>query len=289
MTEQDTFNTKANKTELADSSQPPDVTQSIPPTTSTVPDETAVSRYMDYLPAIFWQVENDTDMHMRALSHRTSATPFIGRFLLAFEALLHGLPDDVQHDNADAIQSESFNTVLDHLERYFQPHETPEDFLPWLSGWVALTLRNDWSTAEKRDFIARVVPLYRMRGTERGLKIMLLTYLNAGQPDDNQYDETAVQINMYEGFQIGRYSTVGDPLVMVGDPPPYHFRVRLLLADLSHLRDLRRKAQIARAIIDREKPAHTTFDLSVYAPGFQVGVYSTVGSETLLLDSNREI
>jgi hypothetical protein len=43
-----------------------------------------------------------------------------------------------------------------------------------------------------------------------------------------------------------------------------------------------RKEQIARSIIDQEKPAHTYYELLVQFPTIQVGVTSTVGKDTLL-------
>ena len=57
---------------------------------------------------------------------------------------------------------------------------TDVEFLPWLSGWVALTLRADWSEATQRSFLQQIVPLYRLRGTRDGLQRMLTLY--TGQP-----------------------------------------------------------------------------------------------------------
>ncbi len=48
------------------------------------------------------------------------------------------------------------------------------------------------------------------------------------------------------------------------------------------------KQRVARAIIDQEKPAHTYYDLEVEVPTMQIGVYSTVGVNTLLGTTTAE-
>ena len=57
---------------------------------------------------------------------------------------------------------------------------TTAEFLPWLAGWVTLSLRADWDEATQRSFIQQIVPLYRLRGTATGLERMLELY--TGQP-----------------------------------------------------------------------------------------------------------
>src|SRR3954454_7287267 len=89
----------------------------------TMNKDQAVSSYLQYLPAIFHQ------------------DPFIGRFLLAFEAVLSG------PGYADQAGLEQ---LIGDLPAYVDPQTTPEEFLPWLAGWVALSLRADWDADTKR-------------------------------------------------------------------------------------------------------------------------------------------
>ena len=186
-----------------------------------------VSNYLTYLPALFQQ---DSD--------------FIGQFLLAFERILTGLhPQDAD----DPIpQQPGLEDILDRIHTYFIPgpgtadgQRTPKDFLPWLSSWVALSLRDDWEEEEKRRFISRIVPLYQFRGTLRGLKELLETY-------------TGEAATIYEC-----------------DQPPHYFQVEMTLSEPTPER-LRRKEKIARAIIDQEKPAHTFYALRVLIPTMQI-------------------
>jgi len=67
--------------------------------------------------------------------------------------------------------------VLDNLPSYLDPVLTPEDFLPWLAGWVGLALDENWPLARRRRLVAGAGDLYRARGTVRGLsaQVALLT------------------------------------------------------------------------------------------------------------------
>jgi phage tail-like protein len=166
-----------------------------------------VSSYLDYLPAIFRQ------------------EPFAGRFLLAFETVLSG-----------AGGQPGLETTIGGLADYFDPVTTKAEFLPWLAGWVTLSLRADWDEQTQRSFIAQIVPLYRLRGTRAGLLRMLALY--TGEP-----------VEIYDTF----------------DNLPYFFEVRLTLSEADPAL-LQAKQQIARAIIDQEKPAHTFYALQVAVP-----------------------
>lgn len=218
-------------------------------------DSTTTSSYLQDLPAIF------------------SEDPSLGRFLLAFEQILTGL------EEADGEPQQGLEDIIGRIHTYFDPKpgETPEaterapaEFLPWLASWVALTLREDWDEEEKRRFIARIVPLYRQRGTKAGLEEMLRTYTGMG-----------VEVDEFkQPFQVGVTSTVGLD-TMIGGGPPHYFKVKLFLSSRAG-RDLSRREQIARAIINQEKPAHTYYDLETVVPTMQIGVYSRVGVDTLL-------
>lgn len=127
-------------------------------------------------------------------------------------------------------------TTIAGLADYLDPATTKADFLPWLASWVTLSLRADWDEPTKRSFIAQIVPLYRLRGTKAGLAQMLALY--TGEP-----------VEIYDTF----------------DNLPYFFEVRLTLSEADPGL-LQTKQQIARAIIDQEKPAHTFYALQVAVP-----------------------
>jgi phage tail-like protein len=189
------------------------------------------SSYLDYLPAIFRQ------------------DPFAGQFLLAFETVL-------STGTADTAGLES---AIGTLSRYFDPETTDKDFLPWLAGWVALTLRADWDVPTQRDFIAKIVPLYKLRGTPDGMQQMLTLY-------------TGKDVAIYDQF----------------DALPFFFEVQITLT-VADPKDLQAKQQIARAIIDQEKPAHTYYALQVAVPKMRLvseALHKQTGWPLLILGTN---
>ena len=194
-----------------------DVPPDVPPADVLAADapsaeDGALSSYLAYLPRVFTPDLARGD------------DPFLGQFLLAFEAVLTGLPD-----------RPGLQQAIDGVADLLDPATTREDFLPWLAGWVGLTLRADWDTATRRRFIREIVPLYRLRGTKDGLGRMLSLY--TGQPVEID-DDHAV---------------------------PHFFTVALTLPQADP-EQVRRIQEIARAIVDQEKPAHTFYALEVNTP-----------------------
>lgn len=215
-----------------------------------------LSSYLDYLPAIFHEGAED------------GTAQFLGRFLLAFEKLLSGLGDP-EHPGLEEH--------LDQVDHLFDPLTTHEEFLPWLAGWVALSLRDDWNVDAKRRFISNAVSLYRLRGTKDGLKRALAAY-SGFSPDSIEI------VELHEPLVIGVHSKVGVDTI-IGGAPPYFFWVTMNVPADWHpvgSGSITRQQAIIRAIIDQEKPAHTIYKLTFKSPTIIVGVRSTVGVNTIL-------
>jgi phage tail-like protein len=178
------------------------------------------------------------------------------------------------------IDPTSGATRLEGIHRYFEPgpslpeHErAPYEFLEWLAGWVALSLRADLDELRQRDFIARAVSLYHLRGTKKGLEEVLRIYTRLASTIDE----------LNTPFQIGVHSTVGVDTLLDGGAPHF-FRVLIRLA-MPDPEQRRQHQEVATAIIDMEKPAHTYYKLVVETPTLQIGVHSTIGVDTLLSPS----
>lgn len=212
------------------------------------------SSLLEYLPSIYHEDE------------------FLGQFLNAFEKVLLGREDGVD------IGAPGLEETIGDIASLFTPKalppdlplETPADFLTWLSGWVALTLRADLDELRQRDFIARAVSLYRLRGTKKGLEEVISIYTRLGvtiwEPSD--------------ALQIGDHSTIGVDTVL-GGGTPHFFRVliRLATTDPSVIKS---QVQVVTDIINMEKPAHTHFVLEYETPQLQIGDTSRIGVDTLL-------
>lgn len=64
-------------------------------------------------------------------------------------------------------------STLDNLSAYVDPDLTPEDFLAWLAGWVAVEVDDLTRTADLRRSVREAVPNHRRRGTRAGLRDMV--------------------------------------------------------------------------------------------------------------------
>ncbi|MGB5009091.1 MAG: phage tail protein [Candidatus Dechloromonas phosphoritropha] len=163
-----------------------------------------------------------------------------------------------------------FELLLDDLSDYCDPLLAREDFLPWLASWTALVLRADWSAAQKREVLTRIIPLYRKRGTKAGLEEYLKIYAGDGVSILDELDP----------MQVGVTATVGVDTVVEG-LPAHFFRANVAFTTPDPA-ELSRKTASVRAVLDIEKPAHTYYNLSISGPTFQIGERSTVGKDTLI-------
>lgn len=176
------------------------------------------------------------------------------------ETLLPGifrrtLPQDANHDNLLAALldvMELLHTpserVLDQLAAYFDAHQTPDVFVPYLAGWVDL---DQLWVDEPGDFTAKTVPAFpsgvgrlrelaanavywsKWRGTARGL----LRFL-----------ETATGVS---GYQVDEAVEDADGQII-----PFHIRVTAPAA-------ARIYEDLVRRIIAIEKPAYVTYELVI--------------------------
>jgi phage tail-like protein len=172
------------------------------------------SIYLQYLPAVYRQ------------------DPFLRRLLLVFEAVLAPLEQ-----------------VVGSLALYTEPELAPEEFLPWLAHWVAVSLDSRWRVEQQRALIAHAVKIYRWRGTRRGLKLHLQAYTGV---------EPLIQ-ERREGFVLGGESRLGWTTQLVRTAPnPVLFVVTIPTPDPGAL-----DPEVLRAIVEEDKPAYTAYRLHV--------------------------
>lgn len=248
------------------------------------------AEYLKYLPQIF----------------RGEAGSFLGSYLKIFEALLSGRDDvPVIHD------IHSLESLIDGFPARLDPALVPVDktalgqplrseFLDYLGRWVALAFDQNWEMDKRRQWLARIVPLYKRRGTKAGLS----EYLSMFVGNQAKVEEPS------GGFIIGSKpnATVGVSSFIAG-APAHFFRVRINYGfapdpfDIAEWKNLRKGT---KTIVDLEKPAHTYYNLLARTPGIIVGgaLYggsqspnplargkgrATIGSDTLIWQESKQI
>lgn len=185
------------------------------------------SRYLQYLPTLYREVD------------------FIGRLLKIFEQAF------------DPIV-QSLNVMWANLD----PLTSPEALLPFLAHWVGWNLDARWSPEQQRRLIRNAMEIYRWRGTRQGLRLFLHLYTDL--PLDDHLPETekhiCIQGASYKAFYLGD-SHLGQGTA-VGRGRPYHFIVRLHCEP-----DRPIEESLVRYIIEQEKPAFCTYELSIEGMG----------------------
>lgn len=191
--------------------------------------------------------------------------------LIAFERLLLGGDDDLQSVlNANPPGLES---TLDELPRYFTPGTTsedgaPDEFLPWLSQWVALSLRTDITFGAnksvarenelRRSFIADLARIYRFRGTKRSMQELLGVFTARREVKDGKLVTTPREV------------IINDQV----DGQPNYFVIQLNLEEIkgaSSITDFERVKELADSVIRLEKPAHTRYLLIPAVTTMRIG------------------
>jgi Phage tail protein (Tail_P2_I) len=133
--------------------------------------------------------------------------------------------------------------------------------LPFLAYWVGWEFDYSWELPQQRRLIRRAVELYRWRGTRKGLRLYL--HLYTGLPlDEDISNENDKHISITEPFGHGfilNDAELGN--AVLGGGRAYHFIVRLRPDSPNTIHEA-----LIRRIIEQEKPAFCTYELSIENP-----------------------
>jgi phage tail-like protein len=161
---------------------------------------------------------------------------FAGRFLNIFEDILKPIEG-----------------VIDNLAFYFDPGTAPQYFLPWLASWVGLVMDERWPEARRRQLIKSMAELYRWRGTKRGLSEYLRIYTGVVPQITEPVVRPKSKLDAGTKLGAGAY---------LGGGEAFTFDVTIAAQDIAEV-----DIDVVRAIIESQKPAHTTYTLKVLAQG----------------------
>ena len=69
----------------------------------------------------------------------------------------------------DAVLSPA-HAAIEDIDLYLDQRTCPPDFLPWLSGWLGLTVNERWPIKRRQEFAARGMEIFKLRGTVSGVR-----------------------------------------------------------------------------------------------------------------------
>jgi len=147
-----------------------------------------------------------------------------------------------------------------------------DDLLAWLAGWVDLAMDENWSVDKKRDVLARVMPVFRRRGTREGLQQMIALFLDL----HCHRGEVRVCVRrgerataMIVGETTRLVATYGPEVAVVGGARPWLFLIDVFL-DPNHIAEGLETIDRVKALVDREKPEYSYYQIH-YHPGMVLG------------------
>jgi phage tail-like protein len=197
--------------------------------------------------------------HYLPVIYREDPVPasFLERWLANYEGLYTNLEDKIEH-----------------LPRLLDPRTAPAEALDWLAGWFGLALDPLWTEERRRFFIRHAYELYSRRGTVPGVEIGLRLYLD-DEVGPWLFDPACwgrSNVRIVERFLTRNvdprvYGATADAAASGNEPAASAHRFVVLLPHgLAP-----EQQEMARRIIELEKPAHTAFELTRYWDMFRVG------------------
>jgi phage tail-like protein len=230
--------------------------------------------YLEFLPALYGK--------------DPQASEFLERFLALEQSVLGGLEG-----------------TIEDLPLLFDPHSAPAGDFPswlgWLASWLAFDIDESWSTSQLREYLAHAFALYGKRGTIEGLRQYLKIY--AGVAAHIEEPGARASIWTLDGRSSLGFTTMLAPSHAAGAvlnstatldcsyltrteafgealfaDVAHRFCVRLYCADLTRPGAL----EDARAVIEREKPAHTVCHVCVIEPRMRVGAQARIGIDAVV-------
>ncbi len=231
--------------------------------------------YLKYLPAIYRADPASSDLLNRLLSLSQTAL------------------GDLRHEIVD-------------LTCLFDPAAAPDtgypSWLSWLSGWLAWQIDRNWTEAQTRQYLAEAFELYSQRGSVEGLRRYLKIYAGVNAHISEPALTTtmwSLGVNSALGFSTmlapasasgaildatsildaSDLTDPGDPFgSALFDDVAYRFIVEINAGELTRPGAI----DSVRAVIDREKPAHTVCELCIVQPRMRVGAQTRLGIDTVV-------
>jgi phage tail-like protein len=246
------------------------------------------------------RVEFDSDSYTRYLPAIYREPAAENNFLKRLVSLFQGLFEDVENE-------------VDSLERYFDPFAAPPDALTWLATWLAVELDQGEPEASIRESIARAFRRYQWRGTIAGLRLALLedagVHATISEPiSASSFWAMPVEAACGGGGATGATPQLGLGTHLTSMEPGGAVLGRTAQLDHSYLItdaqfgepvfagaasqllvevyrgevNTEGRLQLVNQIIEREKPAHTMYRLTVIDSAMRAGFQSRIGVDTIV-------
>ncbi|MBD2450058.1 phage tail protein [Nostoc sp. FACHB-152] len=216
--------------------------------------------YLRYLPAVYQEDETSRD--------------FLERFLSLFETFLGNLEGQI-----------------DHIVRYFDADVVGEEFLPWLSTWLAIATDDNWTQEQLRNLIRKAPQLYKQRGTREGIaatvelftgdRPLIIEYFQLEESNQNNQVNAILKKEYFEDNELFRFWVLLSPF-QVNNEIELQTIQRLVEADTPAYTEARIK--LLQPWISLDKESYLGFNSCVFEPSLQLDMGGAISQENILTD-----
>ena len=165
----------------------------------------------------------------------------------------------------------------------------PDDYLSWLGQWLGIAFDDDLDESRRRLFLSHAIELYRQRGTKAGLLRMLrlstdrcvndTLFTEAVFDPSHPYNQFAIRL--VESFESLSDSSASEEVA-------HAFKVFVPFQLGGDGESQRVAMDKVRRVLDREKPAHTSYELRSFLALFVVGE-ARVSYDTVVGEGSRYV
>jgi phage tail-like protein len=205
------------------------------------------------------------------------------------------------HESALEEVERSIGRLPELFDPFAVPAEGYPSWLSWLASWLAFDLNEAWDEGETRHYLVDAFRQYGKRGTPEGLRRTVKTYAGVeahifepglrthlwslGETSTLGFTTMLAPTHL-QGAVLDSTATVNKSHLIPGtrlgaamfDDLAHSFCVQVYCAELTRPGAL----EDVRVVLDREKPAHTTYQLCAIDSAFRVGVQACVGIDTIV-------
>ncbi|WP_319549551.1 phage tail protein [Desulfogranum marinum] len=215
----------------------------------------------------------------RLYSRDKTTADFLGRYLSIMEGSMREI---------------DLRAIYRHI--LLDPDATPQEVLPWLAGFIGMTLDERWPLNARRTLIRNGVWLFRYRGTVTGLKRFIEIYLcrsieivehfkvsGLGGAIVGEADALASRAVLGAGFRVG--GNVGHTEAVsvneetIEDAFESHAHRFSIVIPISLDQE---KKEVIKHILDLHRPCHTMYDICSVDAGMKAGIGLYIGLTSMV-------
>lgn len=216
--------------------------------------------YLRYLPAVYQEDEESRD--------------FLERFLSLFETFLGNLEGEI-----------------DHIIRYFDADVVGEDFLPWLSTWLAIATDENFTQEQLRNLIRKAPQLYNQRGTREGIaatvelftgdRPLIIEYFQLEESEQNDQVNEILKKEYFSDNEVFRFWVLLSPFQANSEIELQTIQ-RLVEADTPAYTEACIK--LLQPWISLDKESYLGFNSCIFEPSLQLDMGAAISQESFLTD-----